>query len=426
MTQTVPESETDSSFFTNDRSQSRKRVKTSPLNLMHFAFLSEPTTIAEVDIGPNTEEWRQAMKDEIDSHIVNQTWSLADLPAGRKALMSKWVFKEKRDQDGNTIRYKARLVAKGCSQVPGIDFEETYSPVVRYASLRYLFALAVRRQLKIHQMDAITAYLHGEVREEIYMQQPEKFDDKTGRVCRLHKAIYGLKQAGMLWNKKLDQALSKFGLQKTKLDPCIYRNDSSTLFVAIYVDDFLMFYQSSDDLNNLKKFLNHHFRMKDVGAVTSCLGMRIIQGGDWLALDQGRYILDILNRFGMADCNPICTPRDTHTKLSVSEVSEENSLVGKVPFQEAVGSLLYVAQCTRRDISFAVNDVSRFNNNHSAIHSMEKCVTLFCDNESTIKLSRLDAFRPRTKHIDILTKPVTKQKHEACARKMGLLSCKNY
>lgn len=525
-----------------------KKVKVNPLNLTHFAYFIEPQSYKEVNSDPDSEKWQAAMAEEMESHLVNNTWTLTDLPEGRKAINSKWVYKLKRDENGEIVRHKARLVAKGCAQKYGIDYNETFSPVVRYTSVRFLFALAVQKGLKCHQLDAITAFLHGEVTEEIYMQQPEGFHDGTQRVCKLNRAIYGLKQAGRLWNLKLDKALSNFGLKKCKMDPCIYYESNSKLLVAIYVDDFLIFYKEHNALVELQNFLNQKFRMKDVGKVACCLGMRVTQKNDQIWLDQERYINDILERFGMQDCKPVGTPSDTHQKLSVNMVTSENSLVGQLPFQEAVGSLLYLAQGSRPDISFAVNDVSRFNTKHTDIHwkavkrifrylrgtinyklkysregstamhcysdsdwasdidkrrscagqtiimsnaaiswsSKRQCTValssteaeymalssavcdviwtqqlaaeidikfqcktkIYCDNESAIKLSLSDAFRPRTKHIDIryhhlrekvecgvidilhvpteenvadmLTKPVTKQKQQSCSFGIGL------
>lgn len=542
----VPPTESEDSFIAKKSPESK--LQPNSFNLIHFAYFAEPTSVKEATQGNEAEQWNGAMHEEMDSLLHNQTWTLTELPPGRKAIRSKWVFKLKRDQQGNIARYKARLVAKGCSQVKGIDYDETFSPVVRYASLRFLFALAVKKGLRCHQMDAITAYLHGELDEDIFMQQPEGYQDGSSRVCKLNRGIYGLKQAGRLWNLKLDKALTKFGLTKSKLDPCIYYNKSIDLIVAIYVDDFLIFYESIDNLNGIKEYLHQMFRMKDIGDVTSCLGMRVSQTENSIEIDQERYILDILERFGMSECKPIGTPRDTHQKLSTEQVTDDNSLVGKVPFQEAVGSLLYLAQATRPDIAFAVNDISRFNNRHTTIHwtavkrilrylkgtiSMKlrftrsgpmniHCYTdsdwasdidsrrscaghvvimsngaiswsskkqrtvalssteaeymalstaacdvlwvkqlaqeldspsndptiILCDNESTINLGKNDAFRPRTKHIDIrfhhlrkkistgfidikhvsthknaadfLTKAVTQLKHKFCATRVGL------
>lgn len=159
---------------------------------------SEPETVRDAVSCQNANEWKSAMEEEINSLDENNTWALVDLPVGRKAVKTKWVFKTKRDECGAIVRHKARLVAKGCSQRYGIDYTETYSPVVRHTSLRFLVALAVKNNLKIDQMDAVTAFMQGELNEEIYIEQPEGFNDGTNRVCKLNKAINGLKQSGRL------------------------------------------------------------------------------------------------------------------------------------------------------------------------------------------------------------------------------------
>lgn len=219
-------------------------------------------------------------------------------------------------------------------------------------------------------MDAITAFLQGNLDEDIYMQQPEGYEDGTNRVCRLNKAVYGLKQAGRQWNIKLDDVLQKHGLIKSKLDPCIYFSKELNLIVAIYVDDFLIFYRDGDALDGLQRCLNTAFKMKDIGPATSCLGIRIDQQDGQITLDQISYIKEILIRFRMDECKEVGTPSDTNAKLSInmkSDADDEEELK-RIPYQEAVGSLLYLAQCTRPDIAFAVNDVSRFNSNYGNAH----------------------------------------------------------
>lgn len=148
----------------------------------------EPETLSEALNSHDSDQWKAAMSDEFNSLHKNQTWELVDLPHGRKAIKTKWVFKFKKDSSNKIVRYKARLVAKGCSQQYGIDYQETYSPVVRYTSIRYLMALAVKNDMNIDQMDAVTAFLQGDLSEDIYMQQPESFNDGSGRVCRLKKS----------------------------------------------------------------------------------------------------------------------------------------------------------------------------------------------------------------------------------------------
>lgn len=202
----------------------------------------EPLSVHEALNSDQKHEWQEAMQSEIDSLIENKTWTSVKLPVGKNAIKTKWVFKIKKESGGN-LRYKARLVCKGFTQKKGIDFEETYSPVVRYTSIRYLMAMACRYNLEIFQMDAVTAFLQGELHEEIYISTPEGIQNVDGNVFKLQKALYGLKQASLTWNKKLDSVLLKNGLKRSKVDPCIYfkRENGNIIFVAIYVDDILLF-----------------------------------------------------------------------------------------------------------------------------------------------------------------------------------------
>lgn len=288
-----------------------------PLNFLYFVSIEDPKNVNEMKERKDASQWKLAMDDEMQSHRINGTWTLVDLPNGRKPIKAKWVFKTKKNEDGNIVRHKARLVAKGCSQKYGIDYGETFSPVVRYNSIRFLIAYAVKARLKIHHMDAITAFLQGELDEIIFMEQPEEYEDGTRRVCRLNKAVYGLKQAGRQWNLKLDGALQKFGLKKGKMDPCVYHSGNLELIVAIYVDDFLLFYRDESKLHEIKEFLNKNFSMKDIGLATNCIGMRINQGNEFIEVDQTNYIYEILERFGMKDCKPTGTPSATGEKLTI-------------------------------------------------------------------------------------------------------------
>jgi Reverse transcriptase (RNA-dependent DNA polymerase) len=216
------------------------RSKTNRLNLFNFGnfglLAAEPKCAKEAR---NDQKWKAAMEEEINSHEHNGTWELTTLPPGRKAVKSKWVFKTKRNETGEVTRYKARLVAKGFTQEFGVDYHETFSPVVRYTSIRLLIALAVKNGLKIHQMDVVTAYLQSDLAETVFMEQPDGYHDGSKRVCRLKKSIYGLKQAGKNWNAEL----KLLGLKKSKLDPCVYHKRDENIYMAIYVDDFLIFYK---------------------------------------------------------------------------------------------------------------------------------------------------------------------------------------
>lgn len=349
----------------SSRSSSRLKKPFQPYQA-HFAFLVEPANLKEVKNSERRENWERAMEDEIKSHETNNTWTLTQLPKDRKAITAKWVFKIKGANTENE-RYKARLVARGYAQIPGVDYTETFCPVVRHTSLRILFALATQLDWNIHQMDAVTAFLQGDLQENIYMNQPEGYNDNTGRVCKLNKAIYGLKQAGRTWNQKLNKILLKFGLLKSKCDPCVYFNREWNLVIAIYVDDFLIFYRDKRQLHAIKLHLNESLHMKDVGEAKECIGIQITKNKNFIELSQEMYIEQMLRKFGMENAKATKTPADPNIKLSVKMWDEKNDASG-VPYQEVVGSLLYASQITRPDISFAVNNVSRFNVQHANEH----------------------------------------------------------
>lgn len=329
-----------------------------------FTDLTDPQTVEEALASPQATEWKRAMDEEYSSLMKNKTWTLTDLPPGKKALPYKWVFKRKTDQIGNVMRYKARLVIKGYAQRWGTDYEEIYSPVVRYTTIRYLFALAARYGLAIDQMDAVSAFLQGEIDRDIYMEQPEEYK-RGSQVCMLHKSIYGLKQASRLWNLKLNSVLHELGMTQSKTDPCVYYNAKKNTFIAIWVDDLILFTSEENTKIVFKEKLKQHFEMKDIGPASQCVGLHITRNGDKVLLDQEKYINEILARFGMSDCKPVKTPFEVGVKLG--DKNEEDKITD-CPYQQAIGCLLYVAQGTRPDISFAVNTLSRFNKNPTAAH----------------------------------------------------------
>jgi transposase InsO family protein len=199
--------------------------------------IEEPSTFEEAMESEDAEQWVKAAKEEYDSIIKNKTWSLVDLPPGRKAIGCKWVFKVKYDSKGNVERYKCRLVAKGYSQVEGIDFNETFAPVAKFNSIRLLLALAAQYDLEIHQMDVKTAFLNGELEEEIYMEQPNGFviKGKENKVCKLQRSLYGLKQAGRSWYQKIDSCFEEIGLKRTHADNCVYQRLEGGAIIIIAI-----------------------------------------------------------------------------------------------------------------------------------------------------------------------------------------------
>ena len=168
---------------------------------------TEPTTIDEVLYSSDKDLWEEAMQKEMKSIEENDVWDIVELPKGKKAVGCRWVYKKKIGSDGSIERYKARLVAKGYSQQYVQDYDKTFSPVVRFESLRTLLALAVQNGLCVQQLDITTAFFNGELQEEVYMEQPEGFKvrGKEGLVCRLKHSLYGLKQAPLCWNSVPDK-----------------------------------------------------------------------------------------------------------------------------------------------------------------------------------------------------------------------------
>ncbi|UYV64115.1 hypothetical protein LAZ67_2006611 [Cordylochernes scorpioides] len=264
---------------------------------------------------------------------------------------TKWVFKTKCNSDGSVERHKARLVAKGYSQQYGIDYEETFAPVVRQSTIRMFLALAVEYNLILHQMDVQSAYLNGEIKEEIYMTQPENFVSRKypEKVCRLKKAIYGLKQAGIVWHEKLDNELKNLGLKQLQSDNCVYiKHDEGILLVAIYVDDLIIAAEREDTLKSFKESMKRIFKIKDLGGINCCLGIRIQMKEDGsISIDQERYIEELLAKYRMKEAKPISTPMDSNsklTKISSIEVS------------------------TRPDIAYAVSALGQFSNDPRRQH----------------------------------------------------------
>ena len=331
----------------------------------------EPKTVKEALNGENQVEWKEAMQNEMDSLNKHEVWDLVKLPAGRKAIGSKWIFKCKTNADGNVERYKARLVAQGFNQRYGIDYEETFSPVVRFESVRTVLSLAANLGLKLHQMDIKTAFLNGELEEEIYMRQPEGSIEvgKEEMVCKLKRSIYGLKQSARCWNTELDQKLRKLGFVQSKNDPCIYTKitGGEMFVIAVYVDDIILAGKSEKEIQEVKNLISEKFDAVDMGPLHYFLGVKVMQnnkGDVWIG--QPSYIETLLRKFRMEDCNPAETPADASQRLKKAEENEEVS--DKEMYQSAVGSILYISTRTRPDISYAIGSCARFSANPTKCH----------------------------------------------------------
>jgi hypothetical protein len=339
--------------------------------------IGEPRTYKEAIHSPYRVQWERAMQEELDSIKANKTFTLVPLPAGRQAIGSKWVYKVKRHVDGSIDRFKARLVAKGYAQLYGIDFTETFAPVVRFSSLRAILAIAAAADYEVHQMDVKTAFLNGDLDEDIYMQQPDGYraaDDQASHVWKLNKSLYGLKQAGRAWNKKMDQALIELGFKPLQTDSCVYvkRSGSSVMYLLVYVDDLLLVTNDTAQLAATKAALSSRFDMKDMGEAHFILGVQIRRdrAKRQLYLSQAEYIRTVLKRFRMEDCQSAASPMATGVKLLKTDPADATSTadMASVPYASAVGALMYAALATRPDIAYAVTALCQFMANPAVSH----------------------------------------------------------
>ena len=288
------------------------------------------------------------------------------------------MFKLKKDGSGKVVKYKARLVVKGFLQKKGIDFDEIFSPVVKMASIRVILGLVARLNLELEQMDVKTAFLHGDLNEEIYMEQPEGFkvSGKENLVCKLKKSLYGLKQAPRQWYKKFDSFMVGQGYKRTAADQCVYIQrfpDGNFVALLLYVDDMLIVGQEAAKISQLKKELSKAFDMKDLGPAQQILGMEIVRDrqNKKLWLSQERYIERVIRRFDIQKAKPVSVPLAHHFKLSKSSCPSSKKEIEKmsaIPYSSAVGSLMYAMVCTRPDIAHAVGVVSRFLSNPGKQH----------------------------------------------------------
>lgn len=354
--------------MTSDDASSEEIEDPVEMVMTASAHIDVPLSLQEALSGHEKEHWEKAMAEEYESFENNKAWNLTELPPGKKAVKCKWVFKKKYDADGKLVRYKARLVAKGFTQTYGIDYKETYSPVVRYSTIRTLLALAVNLDMDVDHMDVKTAFLNGDLKETVFMEQPEGYGvkGKENYVFKLNKAIYGLKQASKAWYDMIDKALTDLQFKKSLTEPCVYVKSEETgniIILAIYVDDILIFSRNGPEKNKLKEELMRKFEMKDLGKATHILGMRLRQEQNKIILDQKNYIHRVLEQFKMTECNPVSTPLENGIKLEKGDKCDPHSR-----YRSLIGCIMYIAVCTRPDIAHAASLLSQFNNSHSDTH----------------------------------------------------------
>eukprot|EP00253_Pinus_taeda_P017794 PITA_17794 len=426
-----------------DQRRTRSQFERASSLLAQAPVNHDPDTFAEASGHPH---WEAAMNEEYHSLLANDTWDLVPLPKGRKLVRCKWVYRTNYGPDGKVDKHKARLVAKGFSQVEGIDYTETFSPVAKMNSIRLVLSLAASLKWEVHQMDVKSAFLHGDLHEEIYMEQPIGFiQTDSSLVCRLKKSLYGLKQAPRAWYAKMDNFLLKSGFSRCHSDNTVYTKTvgNSLIILVLYVDDLILTGSDPILINHVKSSLKKKFEMTDLGHLHYFLGLQVLQSKEGISLSQSKYACDILRHFHMEECKPAPSPFQSGVKLSVSCTSPE---VDATLYRQLVGKLLYLTH-TRPDLSFVVGLVARFLQNpvkvigkqlkeyfvmfeaaislssaeveyRGAVEASKETLwlrqilselgfeqqhptTLWCDNQSAIQLCKDPVQHQRSKHIEL-------------------------
>ena len=352
----------------------RERTQTQSLEftisqLLLHAFQDTPQSYTQAVNSPEKDEWMNAMQEEYDGLLERGTWELVDRPKGRKVIKNRWTFVRKLDG-----RYKARLVAKGFTQVYGVDYNETFSPVARFESLRFLLAHAALEDWEIEGMDVKLAFLHSDLDEEIYMEQPEGFivEGQEDKVVRLKKAIYGLKQASRAWFKTFSTTLKENDFNQIYSDAGVYvyhrRKGETEVIIIVYVDDLLIMGPDIHQIQGVKDFLKKAYHMKDLGPASSYLGFRLHRDRTKkvITLDQESYVLSALKRFGMENVKSVRQPLPPGIDLVTN--TSQCSPNFRTEYQQLIGTLLYIALGSRPDIGYAVTKLSQFSSNPSNVH----------------------------------------------------------
>ena len=333
----------------------------------------EPQSIIECHQRQDWSKWEEAIKAELASLAKREVFG----PITRnldnvKPVGYKWVFVQKRNEKNEVVRYKARLVAQGFSQRPGVDYDETYSPVMDMITFRFLISLVLFEKLEMPLMDIVTAYVYGSLDSDIYMKIPEGFkmlDACTPRnlfSIKLQRSLYGLKQSGRMWYQRLSEYLIKERYKNDPICPCVFIKKSETGFaiVAVYVDDINLI-GTPEELAKTAEYLKKEFEVKNLGKSKLCLSLQLEHKANGIIVHQSSYIERLLKRFNMDKAHPLSTPMvvrslDPQKDQFRPRESDEEILGLEVPYLNAIRALMYLAQCMRPYIAFAVNLLARF------------------------------------------------------------------
>ena len=335
---------------------------------MFASFLSqmEPKKVHEALSDPS---WIEAMQEELAQFEKLGVWELVDVPRGKTPIGTRWVYKCKRDDKGVVTRNKARLVVQGCAQREGYDYNETFAPVARIEAIRLFLAYASFKGIKVYQLDVKSAFLYGEVKEEVYVHQPPGFEDPNypRRAYRLDKALYGLHQAPRVWYEKLSTFLLTNGFTRGSIDSTLFIKwqKRDYLIVQVYVDDIIFGSSNTKMCKEFEMSMKKQFEMSAMGELQFFLGLQVDQRKDGFFIHQTKYVDDILERFKMHESKTYGTPIQQNHGLGVYDPKDEP--VEASYFRAIIGSLMYLT-ASRPDIMFAVCLCARFQANPKESH----------------------------------------------------------
>ncbi|GJS98650.1 putative ribonuclease H-like domain-containing protein [Tanacetum coccineum] len=322
-------------------------------------FLSqiEPKKISEA---LEDESWVDAMQEELLQFKIQKVWILVDLPNGKKAIGTKWVYRNKKDERGVVVRNKARLVAQGHRQEEGIDYDEVFAPVARIEAIRIFLAFASYMGFIVYQMDVKSAFLYGKIDEEVYVSQPPGFVDPKypKKVYKVVKALYGLHQAPRAWYATLSTFLLKSGYRRGTIDKTLFikKDKNDIMLVQVYVDDIIFGSTKRSWCDEFEALMKSRFQMSSMGELTFFLGLQVKQKEDGIFISQDKYVAEILKKFDFASVKTASTPVETQKPLVKDEEAAD---VDVHLYRSMIGSLMYLT-ASRPDIMFAVCACSRF------------------------------------------------------------------
>lgn len=336
--------------------------KYDPCNATEADIERDPRSYKEAINSRHREEWINAMEKELDTIEQNNTWKVTDLPRGKRTIGSKWVFKIKRDDKGNIKERKARLVAQGFSQKLGIDYNEVFAPVARGTTLRILLSIAGNRHYEVEHWDIASAFLNGELKEEIYMKPPPGINSE-GKVLKLRKSLYGLKQAAHTWNQVLHNALVEMGFTQSDADKCLYskHKEGSVVYLLIHVDDVIAASNSAEALESTRRRLGKCFQVKNLGGAKHYLGIDIERVDGKFFISQTSYIDSVIEEAGLKNAKVSKFPLDVgYFKIEETATQEQlKPLENNNEYRKLIGMILYLVVNTRPDIAASISILSK-------------------------------------------------------------------